>query len=432
MRIFLLFVLYILLCVVSLYRHYKIEPNTFRSELWADRAGYYVYLPATFLHGFSADEFPTNIEEKTGQGFRLDINNNKVQTKYTYGVALLQLPFFLLADMSTSLSNTTERDGFSLYYSKSLIFAAAFYLIIGLYLLFLSLKLYFKYSNKIIFLTLILLYFGTNLYYYSIMEVGMSHVYSFFLFSSILFLVTHQSTFKNKYYFQAILSIIAWLIVLIRPINIIFIPIIILWDVKSINQIIVNLRENIDLKVIIIWLTSFLVIFLPQFIYWKYAYGQFITYSYSGETFSNYLSPRIIEVLFAPKNGLFPYSIITIVILFGIGLLLRKKMVLGIFSGVLFILVCYATASWHDWNFGCGCGMRNIVEYYSLFSFALLFAINKIYLINNKLLKLVTISFIFIIALISFKVNYHYFGCYFGNTWEWMDYIKTFLYPLEV
>lgn len=431
-NILLLLVLYILLCVFSFYRHYKIEPETFRSEIWADRAGFYIYLPSTFIYNFSCDKFPENIDKRTGDGFYLNKEAYKVQTKYTYGVALMQLPFFLIADGISTLSSNSTRDGFSFFYQKSIIFAAVFYLVIGLYLLFLSLKMHFNYKNSSTILTLVLLFFGTNLYYYSIMEVGMSHVYSFFLFSCILYLQTHKARFNNKYFLISLYSLISWLIILIRPTNIIFVSIILIWDIRSLNQIVYKIKDLVDLKIIFILTISFLVVFSPQFIYWNYAFGQYLTYSYGDEGFTSIFSPHVIEVLFAPANGLFPYSLIFILALFGIGLKLKKRTIPGVYLSIVFILICYLTASWHDWRFGCGNGMRNMAEYYSLFSFPLAFSLNRINLINKRLNKWGIYAILGLLVAISFKVNYHYFGCYFADTWDWLDYLRTLLYPIEI
>ena len=115
--ILILALIYTGLCFLSLYRHKNVELNTFRSEIWADRAGYYVYLPSLFIYNFSSDKFPESIEKQTGNGFSLNKEKDKIITKYTYGVALLQLPFFIIADAFSSVSSVIPRNGFSIYYN---------------------------------------------------------------------------------------------------------------------------------------------------------------------------------------------------------------------------------------------------------------------------------------------------------------------------
>jgi hypothetical protein len=43
----------------------------------SDKVGYYVYLPATFLYHFKAQEFPANVDSLTGNGFYLDTKTIK-------------------------------------------------------------------------------------------------------------------------------------------------------------------------------------------------------------------------------------------------------------------------------------------------------------------------------------------------------------------
>jgi hypothetical protein len=59
--------------------------------------------------------------------FLLNKEDGKIKTKYTYGVALLQLPFFIIADAISFISNDVPRDGFWTYlvFPKSQISYAA-------------------------------------------------------------------------------------------------------------------------------------------------------------------------------------------------------------------------------------------------------------------------------------------------------------------
>jgi hypothetical protein len=425
----LLAIIFIRLCMLSLERHKNIPPDTFRSELWTDRAGYNVFLPATFIYSYTANAFPNEIERKTGEGFNL--TTGKIITKYTYGVALMQLPFFLTADFITKYSNY-PRDGYSYFYRQAINIASVFYLVLGLYLLFLALKAHTKYNSAILISTLLLTFFGTNLYYYSIVETGMSHVYSFFLFSFILYIITNTEGFRYKLSNKIILSLIVWLSILIRPTNIIFTPILFLWDTSSFQQLFFTFKKKCTFENILIYFVSFLIVFSPQLFYWKYAYGSFFTYSYGSEGFSNLFNPYLSEVIFSPKNGLIPYSIVFVLIIIGIVIMLKHKTADGIKYLAVVFAVIYLTASWHTWQFGCGAGMRNMVEYYSLLSFPLsflifrLFSVKKIYL---KGLLFLTLTFF---VILNFRTNYNFYGCYFGGTWEWAEYFKTLAYPYKI
>lgn len=426
-KVLYLFALFIVFSLLSLYRHNNIPLNTFRSEIWADRAGYFIYLPATFKYNYATNKFPDSIDILTGDGF--SFRTNKVITKYTYGVALLQSPFYFLADILTGLVDL-PRDGFSFYYQKAIDIAASFYLVLALYLLFQSLKVYTKYGTKVILFTLLLVVFGTNLYYYSIVETGMSHVYSFFLFSFILYLVIVKPIFKYVLLNEFLLSLIVCLSILIRPINLLFVLIPLTWNLNF-QEKKDKYKNAINMKRLAIWLISCLIIFLPQLIYWKYAFGSYFSYSYKSEGFSNLLSPKVIEVIFSPKNGLLPYSPIFLLILIGLVLIFKTRPLESIKYLLVVFLLIYFTSSWHVWDFGCGAGMRNMVEYYSFLSFPLCYCISGLLSIRNSWLKILGVFIVSLLSLIAFKVNYHYFGCYFGETWDWANYFKLFYYPLK-
>src|SRR5690554_3952639 len=143
-------------------RHRKTGTFNWMTPLWADQAGYYVYLPALFIYDFNASQFPEGIVDQTGDGFELDHNANKVITRYSNGVAIMQAPFFLAIHAVAGILEQ-PRDGFSGIYHKVPNIAALFYAVIGLFFLWLFLRHYFNQQTTAI--TLLLLFWGTNLYY---------------------------------------------------------------------------------------------------------------------------------------------------------------------------------------------------------------------------------------------------------------------------
>ncbi|MBN1199017.1 MAG: hypothetical protein JXA23_06675, partial [Bacteroidales bacterium] len=62
-------VFFIGILLISLFLSFQIHRDreffTWKSELWADRAGYYIYLPAVFLYRFDVTKAPEKIWEKT-------------------------------------------------------------------------------------------------------------------------------------------------------------------------------------------------------------------------------------------------------------------------------------------------------------------------------------------------------------------------------
>src|SRR5690554_4943446 len=110
-------------------RHQNTGYFNWRSKLWADQAGYYVYLPAFFIYDFDGNRMPEDIVEKTGDGFSID-DQGKIITRYTTGVAIMQAPFFLAIHSLQGLSGQ-EQDGFSGIYHYVSSIAAIFYAFMG-------------------------------------------------------------------------------------------------------------------------------------------------------------------------------------------------------------------------------------------------------------------------------------------------------------
>ena len=189
---------------------YKHKDNV----LWSDAEGYYMYLPAIFIYDGFVD-----IPVRTPYQFPKYGDTDKYLTKYTCGVAIMELPFFLASHALASILGE-ETNGYSGIYIKGVLLAAAFYVWLGFF--FLAKVLKRNYSEWIVVLTVLCLYLGTNLFYYTAREGGMSHGYSFGLFAVFIYLTPrfYQSTTLpwSRIIGMALLS---GLIVLIRPTNIV-------------------------------------------------------------------------------------------------------------------------------------------------------------------------------------------------------------------
>ena len=401
---------------LSFNRHSKTGIFFYRSQIFADKAGYYVYLPATILYQFDPQLFPEEIDKKTGYGFHLSAENNTVQTKYTYGVAFFQLPFFLAAHALADALGF-EANGFSLIYHWAIDLSAIFYFLVGLLFLYQLLRQLF--IKKTVVLTIFFLILSTNLFYYALIETGMSHVYSFTLFSIVLFLFFNWKIFINKpIFFGILLGFLFSMILIIRPSNLVFIV-----AVLFINK---DYLQRLRLMLNPYFLGSFVLIgtvfLLPQFIYWNYATGSFFSYSYENESFSNWNTPKILEVLFEPNNGHILYNPVMLIIIIGIALMIKKHMTNAYLILFVNIIVVYVTASWWIYSFGCGYGNRNMVEYYSLLSIPLasLIEVNK-----NRFSNYFLFGVLIFFSLYNLKMIYSYGGCWFGEeNWDWVEYVR--------
>src|SRR5690606_25603552 len=161
-------------------------------------------------------------------------------------------------------------------------------------------------------------------YYYSIDETGMSHVYSFFLASALIYFFRKTNYFVQTSFSSLILAgFMVGLVIAIRPTNALLILAIALLDLKNKNELIT--RFKILLKKWVPITIGITVAFVPQLIYSYYAYGALFHYSYTNEAF-DFSTPQLIKFWFAPRNGLIPYTPIFLLMLIMIVIMIKKKM----------------------------------------------------------------------------------------------------------
>lgn len=389
------------------------ESGNWQSEIYSDKSGYYIYLPATFIYGFHQDAYPDSIDFKLGNGF--GFVNGKMVNKYTCGVAIVTSPFFLATHLYQRASGGNA-DGFSPAYFNFTYTASVFYLLAGLLSLWFFLRK--RYSSLTSAITLLLIFSATNLFYYTLREPLLSHVYSFALFSFLLTL-TDKLWQKAKRKFLILTVVIAALIILIRPSNIIFLPVILFLDLTSISQLKQRLRLLFKPINLLIITSVTLIVISPQLVYWHFLWGQFIHYSYANEGFSNWNNPQIIKVLFSPENGLIPYTPAVLVIFAGIiFMLLKRQQNQWLVVGIILIHL-YLTSSWHLPSFGCGFGHRTFVEYYALMAIPLAAVLE--FIISNRKKLFISLFVPLFLYLIYFNVRFSlaYDKCYLNaNSWE--------------
>ena len=133
--------------------------------------------------------------------------------------------------------------------------SSLFYLFIGCVFLRKLLQIFF--SEKIIAFTLLFIGLGTNFYYYTVIAVGMPHIYLF----SLLAVISYYTVLwyeHPKFKTSILLGCLAGLMVLIRPVMLIVLLFPILYNITSIKERLLFFKEHI-LQVVIIFFFSFLI-----------------------------------------------------------------------------------------------------------------------------------------------------------------------------
>jgi hypothetical protein len=367
-------------------------PENHTQVINSDGAGYYAYLPQIFIYKDPKFRFVENLKKtypdgKFDQFSRLDSLGNR-SDKFFTGTAILQAPFFLFAHYFHP--DTYPSDGYSYPYQLSVVFATGFYLLLGLFLLGLLLfKL--KFSIPTVVLTLILITFGSPLYYYTIQEPSLSHVYSFAIitaFALSLFLWIKEKNIKLIY----AIGLLFGLVVILRPIN----GLVCLgyfFFFSSFKEAFAFLRLQLT-KNIAQFIGAMVLMALPilvQCLSVYYQSGHFSFNLYGKEGFDHLTNPFIGEVLFGFRKGLFIYAPICLFALIVPFFLWKNNRTLAIGSTLFFLLFTYFTASWWCWWYGGSLGMRPYIDISVLFALALAFLIEK----SNLWLKIIWIGIIF-------------------------------------
>ncbi len=393
--------------------------------IYWDTLSYYSYLPATFIYKDLSLKFIDEDNSFFSNKFWPEITENKTYViRTSMGMAILYLPFFTIAHV-VSKPMGFPADGFSMPYHVSLAFSGIFYLTIGLFFLRKLLLRYYK--DHITALTIFIVVFATNLFFYTSVTATMSHSFNFalisiFMWCSVVFL--KKPSFSGSFSTGLLFGIIT----LVRPSNVIIILIPLLYGIRSYKDFIARIfffLKNYRYTFIIITLT--ILIWLPQMFYWKSLTGSWLYNSYGSHSRFFWLEPMLREGLFGFRKG---WLIYTPVMIFAIAGFLFIKKNAGdwlIVIPVITVLAIYIILSWWCWWYGGGFGMRPMIDYYPLLSIPLAAFITFLYNEKKLLLKY---SLIIAFALSAGLGLFHFQKYYHGSIhWDSMTkeaYLKYF------
>ncbi|CAN5836894.1 hypothetical protein BH11BAC7_BH11BAC7_05110 [soil metagenome] len=374
----------------------------------SDGKGYYSYLPAVFIYHDLNFGFYDTIENKyydehLKSDYRAGNGEKTTIDKYFCGVSILQLPFFLGGHAAAKISGA-EMDGYSRPYAIALNIGTIFWLMIGLIYL---RKLLISFGADRVKASLVLLtfVFGTNLFFYTIGEPAMSHVYSFALVS--IFLVYSKKwidTLKNKYLLLTFLLL--GLITVVRPVNLL----IVLWIPFAAGsfQATLSALKALFSKPTFLLLAIFLFL-LPvsfQLIIYKLSIGSFFVDAYGAERFY-FNKPEIINFLFSYKKGLFVYTPLIFLSLFGLIPLWKQNRFRAIWIFCSLFFIVYVLSCWWMWYYGGSFGMRAMIEFFPVFALLYYFLIDGIK-IKSIRIGIIILSFIFVLLCQFQTMQYRY------------------------
>lgn len=324
----------------------------------SDPLGYYQFLPGVL---FDHDWMHLS--------YSVYLDNGNNLSLFTIGVAVLRAPFFLLATAWSYLVGE-EPTGFGLPYYFAQFFGAALYCSTGLMLVLHTIRK--TWPNNIASITIILLLIGTNLYFYTVHEAGMSHVYSFFLFAWLMYLTVGMLERPRSATLLG-LFVCGALILLVRPLNGIALLIPVFYGSTPLEAIrtrwkwVLSFPRSFALGIVIA-----LSMVAPQLVYWHQVTGHWLVFTYGtkGEGF-NWGSPHLWDILFSHQGGWLLYTPLMIGAV--VTLLWQAwRNVTGARTILLVLgLAWYIYASWWSWWLGGSFGHRGFVEHYALLALPL-------------------------------------------------------------
>ena len=369
----------VLCCLACLMLAFFASNRLFRSDLeeWkliisSDGLGYYAYLPALLIDHDITYQKVTEREKKI-LGYKiyepgyLVKSGDRVVNKYFAGEALLLLPFFLFA-LFFSWIGGIEITGYSFFFQLFTGLGALFYLFLGLYYLKKILNhLRMQPILSAILLAAILL--GTNLFYYSLWQPSMSHVYSFFAINGFLWFVCRAIQSPRLKYIT-LSGLFLGLTMLIRPTNgIVILLLPFLFYTGEEARTLTGFLQKRKIAVLL-FLATFTLVVCIQFILWHIQTGRWFIWSYKDEGFI-FGHPQMSNVLFSYRKGLFIYTPLIFLSLLGCFRLAFHNL-FRFFSMCLFlILSTYIIASWWNWYYGNSFGARAFIDYYGIYAILL-------------------------------------------------------------
>jgi hypothetical protein len=337
------------------------------SVIRSDGRGYYAYLPALLIYNDASYQKSMEVEKRyspflSDQLYVYNDSDGKFYNKYFPGVALLQLPFFGMACLSSWLSGYPV-DGYNSIFSFFFLVGGLFYGTTGIFLFYRFLKLMFPANTHLIEWIVLSAFMASTLIFYSTYTLGFSHLYSFFLFglfSLNVLRLRKKQTLKEIFTLGSIVG----LILLVRPTNglvILMIPFI-LGDLKTTKSFIRELFVR-RAKLFLGGLIGLIVILSIEFFICKWQSDKWVNWSYNGEGF-NFLDPQFFAGFFSFRIGLFLHSPILMLSILGIVSMVREKSFQAMVWCIYFIINSWIILSWWCWDYESCFGPRPFTEHF--------------------------------------------------------------------
>jgi len=338
-----------------------------------DVFGYYLYLPAFFIH------HDLGIRDFTWVQQILDTYHPTVGfyqayagpagayvMKYPMGMAILYSPFYFLAQVIVQFTGYSH-DGFTLPYQLCISIGGLFYTLLGLWFMRKVMLRFF--SDGVTAFTMVIMVAGTNYFQLTAFDGAMPHNYLFTLFAIILWLTI--SWHENPGWIPAVLlGALCGLSVLVRPTAIVIVLVPLLWGVWGVSgwrekiMIIKHHFMQVFAMVVVMVLVAGL-----QLLYWKIYAGSWFYYSYEKGEQLEWIAPYLREVLFSYRKGWLLYTPVMFFAIIGFWPLIAHYRAIFLSIALFFFAHLLIVASWPTWWYGGSFSQRSMMEAYMILAF---------------------------------------------------------------
>jgi len=344
-----------------------------------DVFGYYLWLPATFLYGdlglkdVSVVHHIIDMYHNTATFYQaVQLPSGDWVMRYTMGMAIMYLPAFLAGHLIALLFGFAA-DGFSAPYQYAVLIWSILITLAGIFIIRRVLLHYF--NDRMTAFILIILVIGTNFLYHDGFygANAMNHNYLFTLYAGLLWytLKWHETP---RFRYALAIGIVAGMIILIRPPEVVCVMIPLLWGITGKNSV----REKLQLirrkkgQVITAALITGLIIFL-QLLYYKVYTGKFMFYSYGGNAGEGFefLNPPTLKFLFSFRKGWLIYTPVMIFPIIGFYYLYKRNKPIFFPLFVYFVINLYIVSSWSTWWGGETFSQKNLIQSYAILALPL-------------------------------------------------------------
>lgn len=338
-----------------------------------DVFGYYLYLPALFIHDDPGledrawlDAVMDVYEPSTTLYQLVDGPNGSRVIKYSSGMAVAYAPFFFAAHkLAGPLGHPA--DGFSAPYRVGITLGCLLYVLLGIFLLRRLLLRFFGDGWTAALLVVIGL--GTNLFQLVVWDgTLLTHPLLFTLYTALVLTTIdwHEHPRPGR---ALLLGGLCGLITLVRPSEAVCVLIPLLWGLGTADG---RTRKWALLRAnavhLLLAAAAFAVAVSPQAFYWKSITGQWSFYSYvnPGEGFE-FASPYTWQYLFSFRKGWLVYTPLMLLALCGIPLLWKRLPAAAWAVAVFLVVDLWVVSSWTCWWYAGGSfSARSMVPIYGL------------------------------------------------------------------